>query len=260
MNAIKLRTHCPICASTARSLARIIHRHGVDYALEECAACKHLYISNIQADTTTPADVVPPPARPRHHQISRLLRRLLGGREKPLIVEIGCGYGDVGVLVRPWANYLGFEPSESLAAVALDRQLDIRREYFSVDTVPGPADAVILDNVLEHVEEPKLLLAEAARALRPGGVLVVIVPNPADIRRFSAKWAKRDLWIPPDHINYFSRKDILALMQRQGLRVKPFGLRPLRARQDWKFVPRAMADWVGLSLFGHNLYGVKAAS
>jgi SAM-dependent methyltransferase len=257
-NAIKIRTHCPLCSGTERSPARIVHRHGTDYSLEQCASCGHLYISNIQADTTSPARHVPPPARPRHYQIARLLRRLLAGKENPLIVEIGCGYGDVGVLVRPWARFIGFEPSDTLAAVALERDLDVRREYFSPAAVPGLADAVILDNVIEHVEEPKALLADALRALAPGGVAIVIVPNVHDIRALSEKWRTRHLWIPPDHINYFSRKDIFRLMRSQGLSAKPFGLRPLRPREDLRFVPRALAEIAGLSLFGHNVYGIKA--
>lgn len=257
MNAITIRKQCPICASPERSLARIIARRGTDYALEQCAACKHLYISNIQADTTSPARHIPPPARPRHYQIARLLRRLLAGKKDPLIVEIGCGYGDVGVMVRPWARFLGFEPSETLSAVALERDLDVRTEYFSPAEVPGLADAVILDNVIEHVEEPKELLADAVQALAPGGVAVVIVPNVHDIRAFSEKWRTRHLWIPPDHINYFSRKDIFRLMRSQGLSAKPFGLRPLRPKEDLRFVPRAMAEIAGLSLFGHNVYGIK---
>jgi SAM-dependent methyltransferase len=257
MSAVKIRDRCPLCASTERTLSRTVHRLGMDFDFQECSSCGHLYVSNILEDTTSPARTTPPPARPRHHQIERLLRRLLAGKEKPLIAEIGCGYGDVGVLVRPWAQFIGFEPSETLSAVGLERQLDIRKELFSADALPRPADAVILDNVLEHVEEPEALLAEGVRALAPGGVMVVIVPNRHDIRALSGKWRDRHLWIPPDHINYFGRRDIFGLMRRQGLSVKPFGMRPLRPRKDWRFIPRAMGEIAGLSLFGHNVYGIK---
>ena len=41
-----------------------------------------------------------------------------------------------------------------------------------------------------------------------------------------------------------------------NLDVKSFGVRPLRMK-DWKFLPRALAEVAGLSLFGHNVYGSK---
>ena len=256
MNAFKNRDRCPLCDSEKRSLLRIVERRGNAYRVEECGQCGHAYISNILADTTAPAEGVPPSTRPRHYQIARLLKSLLSSKRDPLVLEIGCGYGDVGLLVRPWARFIGYEPSETCSAHALSRGLDIRTEYFSAGAVSEQADAVVLDNVLEHVEDPNALLAEAAGALAPGGVLIVIVPNRKDIRAVSRRWRDRYLWVPPDHINYFSRKDIVGLMRRQGLEVKSFGLRPLRAK-DWKFLPRALAESVGLSLFGHNVYGIK---
>src|SRR4051812_49385557 len=76
-----------------------------------------------------PAEGVPPSTRPRHYQIARLLKSLLGSKPDPLILEIGSGYGDVGLLVRPWARFIGYEPSETCSAHALERGLDIRTEY-----------------------------------------------------------------------------------------------------------------------------------
>ena len=33
---------------------------------------------------------------------------------------------------------------------------------------------------------------------------------------------------------------------------------PLLTLQDWKFFPRALAETMGLSVFGHNVYAIKA--
>ncbi len=42
---------------------------------------------------------------------------------------------------------------------------------------PGAFDAVVAASVLEYVDEPAAVLAECARVLRPGGVLVCTVPD-----------------------------------------------------------------------------------
>jgi hypothetical protein len=79
-----------------------------------------------------------------------------------------------------------------------------------------------------------------------------------DIRALSSKWRKRHLWVPPDHINFFSAKDITAMFARAGMAQKNFKFNALTL-QDWKFFPRALAETTGLSIFGHNVYSIKAA-
>jgi SAM-dependent methyltransferase len=46
-------------------------------------------------------------------------------------------------------------------------------------------DAVTLVNVLDHTTEPRTVVGEAARVLKPGGLLILRVPNGA----FHAPWA-----------------------------------------------------------------------
>ena len=68
-------------------------------------------------------------------------------------------------------RYVGFEPSASRAAFCRARGFDVREELFrGPDSVGMPADAIIIDNVLEHVEHPAALARVAVDALRPGGL------------------------------------------------------------------------------------------
>src|SRR5687767_13084171 len=49
-------------------------------------------------------------------------------------------------------------------------------------------DAVVVAEVLEHLPEPSAPLAEFARVLKPGGVLVVTTPNPYELSRWLRHW------------------------------------------------------------------------
>jgi hypothetical protein len=59
--------------------------------------------------------------------------------------------------------------------------------------------------------------------------------------------------VPPDHINFFSEKDIASMFRLAHLRPKRFRFSPLRL-SDYRFFPRAAAETIGLSIFGHNVY------
>ena len=85
--------------------------------------------------------------------------------------------------------------------------VDIVHDFFTPETAPA-ADAIVIDNVLEHVIDPQRLLADAVATLRPGGLDVVIVPNRDDLRQLVPSWRDARHWIPPDHINYFSMSDV----------------------------------------------------
>jgi hypothetical protein len=46
------------------------------------------------------------------------------------------------------------------------------------------------------------------------------------------------------------------MFERAGLKARRFGFSPL-SLSDWKFLPRAAAETLGLSIFGHNVYAIK---
>ena len=46
------------------------------------------------------------------------------------------------------------------------------------------------------------------------------------------------------------------MFERVGLKARRFKFSPLSLK-DWKFFPRAAAETLGLSIFGHNVYATK---
>ena len=100
------------------------------------------------------------------------------------ILDAGCGIGFTSLgLARLCREVVGVEPSDGIeiAFARLEAEpqanLTFRREAAEeVDEVDA-YDAVLLDNVFEHVAKKREALAAVTRALKPGGVLLLIVPN-----------------------------------------------------------------------------------
>ena len=92
------------------------------------------------------------------------------------VMDLGCGTGDSVVQFRnvnPSVRWVGVDV-EASPEVALRRRTDAEFVTFDGVHLPfddGSFDAVYCKQVLEHVREPAALLVEAARVLRPDGVL-----------------------------------------------------------------------------------------
>ncbi len=109
-----------------------------------------------------------------------LLIECLGLRPGEMVVDVNAGTGRLArsVTQRSGGRVLAVEPSGSLRALG-----EKRTEGLSVEWSEGipealpvgdrEADAVLLVTVLDFVHDPKRVLGEARRVLRPGGRLVV---------------------------------------------------------------------------------------
>lgn len=109
----------------------------------------------------------------------------------------------------------------------------------------GNFDAVVFQHSLEHVAEPLEDVRLAAERLRPGGLLLVSLPNFGSwqAQRFGSNWFHLDL---PRHRSHFTARGIDLLLRRAGLN-------PLRTSTS------TSADGLPMSieyrLFGQRRYG-----
>jgi 2-polyprenyl-3-methyl-5-hydroxy-6-metoxy-1,4-benzoquinol methylase len=160
-----------------------------------------------------------------------LARRVpAGGR----ILDVGCGRG---VLLAELADrgfeVHGVERSAAAAAGADPRaQIRIVPELAAAAYPDASFDAVFLWHVLEHLREPVAAVREIERLLRPGGKLVVAVPNLSSLqaRWAGPAWFHLDL---PRHVFHFPIAALRRLLEQAGfvcesehhfsLRQNPFG-------------------------------------
>lgn len=107
------------------------------------------------------------------------------------LLEIGCGFGtNLATWIKQYEldaygterDTEGFSYSLQAASIlfaanGLDASRIIRVTTDQLPFEDASFDVVYSGNVLEHTENPHLILREAVRVLRPGGVLHVEVPN-----------------------------------------------------------------------------------
>ena len=116
----------------------------------------------------------------RRHAVSEL-KRALGSRPAS-IMEVGCSAGHLLVDMReslPHALLTGGDYTLGTLMKLGAKMLDIPLVRFNLADSPLPSntyDAMVLLNVLEHIEDDVAAIGHVARMLKPGGVVVIEVP------------------------------------------------------------------------------------
>jgi ArsR family transcriptional regulator len=131
-------------------------------------------------------------------QWDRLRRELFGGASAlhalPALIDpswtvgdLGCGTGETSAALAPFVTRaIAVDRSGDMLQSARRRlrdvaNVDVRRGALeSLPIADGELDAAVLMLVLHHVPDPGAALGEAARALKPGGRLVVCDMLPHD--------------------------------------------------------------------------------
>ncbi|MCK8784570.1 metalloregulator ArsR/SmtB family transcription factor [Roseomonas sp. NAR14] len=128
-----------------------------------------------------------------------LLRLLPAGTER--LLDIGTGTGRLLELVAPLVgSALGVDASREMLALARARLAEhglancaVRQaDLYRLPLPDAGFDAATMQMVLHYVDDPAAALAEAARVLRPGGVLLVVDLAPhaghALLERHAHRW------------------------------------------------------------------------
>lgn len=172
----------------------------------------------------------------------RRRRALLLGAVTPgeRVLDLGCGAGRfVAALRDAGAEPVGVE----LAEAALERArrnvpgADLRRVApdGSLPLGHGEVDVVWCSEVLEHVPDTIALLTEVRRVLKPGGRLLVTVPDHGRLKRTLIALAHYDAHYDPlgQHVRFYTRRSLTRALHATGfedVRIGPLGGPPLLRR------------------------------
>ena len=154
----------------------------------------------------------------------RTLDELFAQADPASILDVGCGEG---VLVQQWAQRLGdrrvvgIDLEDPVLRAEWEKRHAPNLEYrvMKAENLPfadGEFDMASAIEVLEHVPDPAHTVAEMARVA--GRWLLVSVPREPLWRGLNlARGAYvRDLGNTPGHLNHWSKRSFVALLQRHG--------------------------------------------
>jgi SAM-dependent methyltransferase len=134
------------------------------------------------------------------------------------VLDAGAGQGRFVAAARA-AGYdaFGIEPAQR--GLERARALGVPVEAVTIEAAEIPAgslDAVTLWHVLEHLAEPGAALQRIGGWLRPGGGLLVGVPNLASVQALvgGERWYHLDA---PRHRTHFTAAGLTRLLQQSGL-------------------------------------------
>lgn len=230
---------CPACQTATKSWFTKHTPHG-DFPVRRCPKCQSAFalprpsweqISGLyrsqegalsdQARERPANPKESPRTSPFFVDCRRIAARIRALTDGTKALDVGAGNGfhsealiDVGFQVDAlepnaaardvFRKLNGFEPIDGFLDAAFAE--DHRESY----------DAVLVSQVMEHLIDPGQATRDIHRLLRPGGIAAIAVPMFRSW--FSILCGRRDRFItPPEHLNYFTKAGLQAMMNGQGL-------------------------------------------
>ncbi|MDR2018353.1 MAG: class I SAM-dependent methyltransferase [Syntrophobacterales bacterium] len=140
------------------------------------------------------------------------------------ILDVGCGEGiALEKLVRMYPDRQVIGVDLELENIKICRKFGLTAVYSDVNSLALPSsrfDFCIMIDILEHLKTPSEAVHEVYRVLRPGGRLVIVIPN--DRNFFLSRLALgmiKEAFYEVGHEKQWKPRDVIKLLTDTGFRI-----------------------------------------
>lgn len=171
-------------------------------------------------------------------QYDAVIHSLEQYRSAGKMLDLGCGSGHFleVAMARGWEAH-GTETSAEAVALCEAKGITMSSASLIPEHYPDNSfDVVIMTELIEHVNNPREVLAGVRRLLRSGGAVYFTTPNFNSIERFVLK-SRYGIITYPEHLSYFTPRVIDILFTQGGFRRARLwtqGISVFRIMQAWE--------------------------
>lgn len=204
---------CPTC-----DLSFVYPQPEMKFLSEEVYSAKSGYQANKSTDLSTTV--------PTYKQ--KKLLKYLSQRPVGTFLDVGCSSGELMYLAKKLGYHvIGVELNARTVNIARQNGLKVYQGTLdSLDLSPGSLDIIHMGDLLEHVPDPRALIDQAKKLLKPNGELIILTPNTdcfwSHITKKLYEWfgIPWSLLTPPHHLFQFSISNLTKLVSESGFEVK----------------------------------------
>ncbi len=177
------------------------------------------------------------------------------GKKNGALFDIGAATGFFLKIAKSRGfEVSGVEMSDHAAEIARNSGIPVSSGDLMALSLPDDSfEVVTMLDVLEHMTEPFKELMETKRILKNGGLLVINAPNGQSLlaRILKTKW---HLVLPPEHLFYFSPKNLSMFLEANGFETIYSGT--LGKRFTFQYIFKMLYKWQKLSIWNYlsNLF------
>jgi SAM-dependent methyltransferase len=156
----------------------------------------------------------------RKYTLNRKLAMISTFQQKGEILDIGCATGQfLNYMSDHGWNTTGIEPDEKTRSRAISEyDLQVYPEEKLNAFEKASFDVITMWHVLEHVSDLNGRMVQLKNLLKPGGTILIAVPNceAYDAEKYKEFWAGYDL---PRHLYHFTKSDLKLLVEKFGFTI-----------------------------------------